>query len=174
MGNEFGGPNGPKPRSGLYWRRPAAPPLGLHSFGGATTHSGWVNLRRAIAAVDALPFPARPCAQGEPLMPSSLNNLSIGRKVALSFAVVVAIVIGFGLFAVQRLGVVDASAAALRDNRLPSIEQLTKVAVLAERHRANLASVVMAGADSERAIAVASADKTGQALKAAWAAYAPL
>jgi methyl-accepting chemotaxis protein len=107
-------------------------------------------------------------------MPSSLNNLSIGRKVALSFAVVVAIVIGFGLFAVQRLGVVDASAAALRDNRLPSIEQLTKVAVLAERHRANLASVVMAGADSERAIAVASADKTGQALKAAWAAYAPL
>ena len=107
-------------------------------------------------------------------MLSSLNNLSIGRKVSLSFAVVVAIVIGFGLLAIQRLGGVDASAAALRDNRLPSVQQLSKVAVLAERHRANLGSVVIAGSDSEVAIAVAAADKTGQALKAAWTAYAPL
>ena len=106
-------------------------------------------------------------------MLSSLNNLSIGRKVAFSFALVVAIVIGLGLFAIQRLGGVDTSAAAMRDNRLPTIQLLGKVAVLAERHRANLASVVMAGTDSDRAITVAAADKTGQELKAAWAAYAP-
>ena len=106
-------------------------------------------------------------------MLSSPNNLSIGRKVALSFAVVVAIVIGLGLFAVQRLGEVDASAAALRDNKLPSIQLLGKVAVLAERHRADLASVVLAGTDTERSIAVTAADKTGQELKAAWGAYSP-
>jgi len=106
-------------------------------------------------------------------MLSALNNLSIGRKVAFSFGLVVAIVIGLGLFAIQRLGGLEASAIVLRDNRLPSIQQLTRVAVLAERHRANLSSVVMAGTDSERAIAVAAADKTGQDLKAAWAAYAP-
>jgi methyl-accepting chemotaxis protein len=107
-------------------------------------------------------------------MLSSLNNQSIGRKVAFSFALVVAIVIGLGLFAVQRLGEVDAAAEGLRDNRLPSVQLLGRVAMLAERHRANLGSVVMAGTDSERATAVATADKTGQELKAAWAAYAPL
>src|ERR1700683_5207717 len=107
-------------------------------------------------------------------MLSYLNNLSIGRKVAFSFGLVVAIVIGLGLFAVQRLGEVNATAAALRDNRLPSVQLLGKVAVLAERHRANLGSVVMAGTDGERAAAVAAADKTGQELKAAWAAYAPM
>jgi methyl-accepting chemotaxis protein len=107
-------------------------------------------------------------------MLSSLNNLSIGRKVSLSFAVVVAIVIALGLFAIQRLGGVDTSAAALRDNRLPSVHQLAKVAMLAERYRANLGSVVIAGTDSERATAVAAADKTGQELKAAWTAYAPM
>ena len=106
-------------------------------------------------------------------MLSALNNLSIGRKVAFSFGLVVAIVIGLGLFAIQRLGGLEASAIVLRDNRLPSVQQLTRVAVLAERHRANLSSVVMAGTDSERAIAVAAADKTGQDLKGAWAAYAP-
>jgi methyl-accepting chemotaxis protein len=107
-------------------------------------------------------------------MLSSLNNLSIGRKVAFSFALVVAIVIGLGVFAVQRLGEVNTSASVLRENRLPSIQQLDKVALLAERHRANLSSVVMAGTDGERAIAVAAAEKTGQELKAAWAAYAPM
>ncbi len=107
-------------------------------------------------------------------MLSALNNLSIGLKVAFSFALVVAIVIGLGLFAIERLGAVDAAAATLRDNRVPSIQQLDKVAMLAERHRANLASVVIAGTDSERASSVAAADRTGQELKAAWAAYSPM
>jgi methyl-accepting chemotaxis protein len=69
---------------------------------------------------------------------------------------------------------VDASAAALRDNRLPSVQLLGKVAVLAERHRANLGSVVIAATDSERTAAADRADKTGQELKAAWAAYSPM
>ena len=107
-------------------------------------------------------------------MLSSLNNISIGRKVSLSFALVVTIVIGLGLFAVQRLIDVNASAAALRDNRLPSVQLLGKVAQLAERHRANLGAVLVALNDSDRAIAETAVDKTGQDLKAAWAAYSPM
>jgi methyl-accepting chemotaxis protein len=107
-------------------------------------------------------------------MLSSLNNLSIGRKVACLFGLVVAIVIGLGLFAIQRLNGVEASSVALRDNRLPSIQQLGRVAVLAERYRANLGSVVIAETDSDRALAETATDKTEQALKAAWATYAPL
>ncbi len=106
-------------------------------------------------------------------MLSSLNNLSIGRKVSLSFALVCAIVIGLGLFAVQRLGEVNASAVAISDNRLPSVQMVGLVAQLAERHRANLGTRLIAPNDSERAAAQAEMDKTGQELKAARAAYTP-
>jgi methyl-accepting chemotaxis protein len=61
-------------------------------------------------------------------MLSSLNNMSIGRKVTLAFAMVCAIVIGLGLFAMQRLSDVNAIAADIRDGALPSTRILGELA----------------------------------------------
>ncbi len=68
-------------------------------------------------------------------MRSSLNNMSIGRKVTLAFAMVCAVVIGLGLFAMQRLSDVNAIAADIRDGALPSTRILGELAYHTMRFR---------------------------------------
>jgi methyl-accepting chemotaxis protein len=105
---------------------------------------------------------------------TSFNNLSIGRKVAFAFALVCAIVLGLGVFCLIRLGDVNAAAAQLRDNRLPSVQMLGKVAQLVERQRANLGTVLIMRSDAERAEAIVALDNSRQGVTEAWAGYAPL
>jgi methyl-accepting chemotaxis protein len=104
-------------------------------------------------------------------MLSSLNNLSIRNKVTVAFAMVIFIMIGPGLFAVQRLREVNAIAAEVRDDLLPSSMMLGRVARLTDRVRANLGTLLLARDDRGRAEAEAALAKTDQELKAAWAAY---
>ena len=105
---------------------------------------------------------------------TSFNNLSIGRKVAFAFALVCAIVLGLGVFCLIRLGDMIAAAAQLRDNRLPSVQMLGKVAQLVERQRANLGTVLIMRGDAERAEAIVALDNSRQGVTEAWAGYAPL
>ena len=107
-------------------------------------------------------------------MLSSLNNLSVRNKVTLAFSMVCVVVIGLGLFAMQRLSDVNAAAADMRDNWMPSVKALGRIAQSAERYRANIGTVLVARDDRERADAEATLEKTRQALKKAQAAYAPL
>src|ERR1700722_11446195 len=107
-------------------------------------------------------------------MLSLLNNLSVRSKVTLSFAIVCAIVIGLGLFAWQRMSLVNADAAAVRDDALPSGMMLGRAAQLSERYRAATGTLLLARTDADRAQAEASMAKTRQDMKEVRAAYAPL
>ncbi len=68
-------------------------------------------------------------------MLSSLNNLSVRMKVTLAFTMVCLVVIGLGLFAVQRLSDVNAVAAGIRDDALPSTRILGELAYHTMRFR---------------------------------------
>ncbi len=107
-------------------------------------------------------------------MLSSLNHLSIRNKVALAFAMVVVVVIGLGLFAVQRLGEVNSVAVEVRDTWLPSVEVLGKIAQLAERYRSDTGTLLVARNDADRTAAEAALAQTDQALQQVRAAYAKL
>jgi methyl-accepting chemotaxis protein len=107
-------------------------------------------------------------------MLASLNNLSVRGKVTLAFAMVCAVVLGLGLFAIQRMSEVNAAAVDIRDNWLPSVEVLGRVAQLTERHRTELGTLMLVRTDAERAQVEAAMAKTRQDIAAARAAYAPL
>ena len=51
---------------------------------------------------------------------SVIDNVSIRAKLILAFAVVLSLTVGVGGFSIQRLGDVNATAADVRDNWLPS------------------------------------------------------
>jgi methyl-accepting chemotaxis protein len=106
-------------------------------------------------------------------MLSSLNNLSIRNKVTLAFAMVCAVVIGLGLFALQRLGAVNADAAAVRDDALPSVAALDQISQLAERYRGQIATVLLDRTDADRSQEEAAMAKTRDEMKQARTAYAP-
>jgi methyl-accepting chemotaxis protein len=107
-------------------------------------------------------------------MLSSLNNLSIRNKVTLAFAMVVVIVIGLGLFALQRLGQVDDIATDIRDNWMPSVAVLGRIGQLSERERVTVGTLLLALTDHDRADVGALREQTSRDLKQAQAVYTPL
>jgi len=106
-------------------------------------------------------------------MLSSLNNLSIRNKVTLVFAMVCAVVIGLGVFALQRLGAVNADAAAVRDDALPSVIALGHIAQLAERYRGQIGTALLDRTDADRSQEEAAMAKTRDDMKQARTAYTP-
>jgi methyl-accepting chemotaxis protein len=106
-------------------------------------------------------------------MLSALNNLSIRSKVTLAFAMVCAVVIGLGLFAMQRLGAVNGDAATVRDDSLPSITALSRIAQLGERYRAEIGTALLARTDADRSQEEGAMAKTREDMKQARTAYAP-
>jgi len=62
-------------------------------------------------------------------------NLSIRAKVMAAFGAILVVTLGLGLFAVDRLSSVNAEAAGVRDNYLPSTRYLGVIAGLSERFR---------------------------------------
>jgi methyl-accepting chemotaxis protein len=79
-----------------------------------------------------------------------LNHLSIRGKVVLAFAAALICMLGLGLFAIARLSAVNANAADIRDNWMPSLGILGQMAQATERLRANQAALLLATADAER------------------------
>ncbi|MDO8289884.1 MAG: methyl-accepting chemotaxis protein [Parvibaculum sp.] len=66
---------------------------------------------------------------------TSLNNLSIKAKIIGAFAVVLAITISLGIFAVQRIGLVNHDAVELRDNWMPATNSVLTILAQANRMR---------------------------------------
>ncbi len=72
-----------------------------------------------------------------------MNALSIRTKVLTAFACVLAVTIGLGLFAEDRLSVLNQGAAEIRDNYLPSIGVLGALNAAAQQYRIQEASHVL-------------------------------
>jgi methyl-accepting chemotaxis protein len=71
-------------------------------------------------------------------------------KVLAAFAAVLAVAVGLGLFAVQRLGAVNDAAAEVRNDWLPGTGYIGKLAAYTERFRITQAYLVLADNDEER------------------------
>src|SRR6185369_16447364 len=82
---------------------------------------------------------------------SSLNNVSISKKVSGAFGFVLLITAALGLFAIMRLGNVNDAAADMRDNWLPATRALGEYTAHAVRYRLRSGTVIMAEAAEDRA-----------------------
>jgi methyl-accepting chemotaxis protein len=104
----------------------------------------------------------------------SLGNLSIRSKIIAAFACVLITTVSLGLLAQNRLGAVNAAAAEIRDNWLPSTRILGKIAQISELYRQQeAASILMTGKDElnkQEAAMAATLDK----LDAARREYEPM
>jgi methyl-accepting chemotaxis protein len=85
-------------------------------------------------------------------MSGLFSRFSIRAKLITAFALVLCGTVGLGLFAVQRLDAVSATAADLRDNWLPTTRSLADVARFAERARSNQAFQASAVSAEDRAL----------------------
>jgi methyl-accepting chemotaxis protein len=69
----------------------------------------------------------------EDVMLRKFNDMKIRTKVITAFALVLAITTGLGVFSIQRLSTVNASADDIRSNWLPAVRLLGDVAMYTER-----------------------------------------
>ena len=79
-----------------------------------------------------------------------LNDLSIRGKIVIGFAAALVFTAGLGLFAIHRLDAVNANAMEVKDNWLPSISILGRMAQVTERLRANQGVQLTATSDAYR------------------------
>ncbi len=73
----------------------------------------------------------------------ALGNLSIRSKVVAAFAVVLALTVGLGAFAVQRLQSVESASAEIRDNWMPSMAAASRLEAAWKDYRLALARHVV-------------------------------
>jgi hypothetical protein len=73
----------------------------------------------------------------------ALGNLSIRSKVVAAFAVVLALTVGLGAFAVQRLQSVESASAEIRDNWMPSVAAASRLEAAWKDYRLALARHVV-------------------------------
>jgi methyl-accepting chemotaxis protein len=81
---------------------------------------------------------------------STLKNLSIRTKIAAAFAVMVVLVLGLGLFAINQMSKVNAVSTEISENWLPSVRQLGDMRNLSSRHRAALSRYLLIDSESDR------------------------
>src|SRR5258708_3098677 len=100
-------------------------------------------------------------------------NLSIRAKVMAAFGAILVVTLGLGLFAVDRLSSVNAEAAEVRDNYLPSTRYLGVIAGLSERFRLVQDLMINAETDEIRTNFSKSLTDTLAAREKAWRSYEP-
>src|SRR5579871_2704597 len=76
------------------------------------------------------------------------NNLSIRAKVIGAFAMVLAVTLGLGTFALARLGAVNDAAISVRDDSLPSVTLTTDLHTVVDRFRISEASHILSTTDA--------------------------
>jgi methyl-accepting chemotaxis protein len=103
----------------------------------------------------------------------AFDNMSIRAKVSGAFGLVLAVTIGLGLFAVDRLSAVNAAAAEIRDNWLPATRALSNIATQSEKYRTQLGSFLMVETDQDRRAAQARMKKSLEERQKAWRVYEP-
>lgn len=101
---------------------------------------------------------------------AAIQNLTIRSKVALAFGLVLSVTLGLGLFAVQRLDLVQDRAADVRDNWFPASRALGDYAFQTMRVRQMEAVVITAPSEIAAAELQLMSKIAGDAQKA-WARY---
>ena len=71
-------------------------------------------------------------------MKSSLFNLTIGKRISLGFAAVIALVIGFGIFSILQQGSIRKSSESITLNALPGVQIAGELDAIVKDQRANL------------------------------------
>jgi methyl-accepting chemotaxis protein len=79
------------------------------------------------------------------------DNVSIRTKVILTFVLTLAMTVGVGGFSIQRLSDVNASAADVRDNWLPSVGVVGKLISAVKEYRVFVARGIIVGNGPDRA-----------------------
>ena len=100
----------------------------------------------------------------------AIQNLTIRSKVAAAFGLVLAVTLGLGLFAIERLGLVHERAADMRDNWFPAARALGDYAFETMRVRQMEAVVITAPAEIATSELQLMIKITGDAQKA-WTRY---
>jgi methyl-accepting chemotaxis protein len=83
-------------------------------------------------------------------MPRLLSGLSVRAKVLVAFSAVLVVTMALGLFAIQRLGAINGTAAEMRNNWLPSTRSLGKLEGRIRQYRLNQANYLLAYNDALR------------------------
>ena len=96
----------------------------------------------------------------EVIVSNIFSRFSIRAKLIVAFALVLCATIGLGLFAVQKLDAVSATAVDLRDNWLPSMRTLGDVSRFTERMRVNQALLADASDAEDRTRTIATIKTT--------------
>ncbi len=104
---------------------------------------------------------------------SSLSNLSIRAKVIGAFGLVLAITLALGLFAIDRVGAVNDTAAEIRDNWLLATKSLGDLAITAEQMRVFEASHTFARTKDDTAGVEQRLANAHSAWQKGWQAYEP-
>jgi methyl-accepting chemotaxis protein len=104
---------------------------------------------------------------------SLLGNITIRTKVLIAFGSVLLVTLGLGLFANQRLGMVNAAAVDVRDNWMPSTILLGKFARSAEEARSLVGNVILIEAGEARVKALARVIEARAAAEQARKDYEP-
>ncbi|HTP85220.1 MAG TPA: methyl-accepting chemotaxis protein [Alphaproteobacteria bacterium] len=102
---------------------------------------------------------------------SALQNLKIRAKVTLAFGFVLLVSVGLGLFALQRLSMVNDKAADLRDNWLPATRALGEVSYHTMRYRQIEAAYILAPTAEAKATEEKGMAAVREDAQKAWAAY---
>ena len=105
---------------------------------------------------------------------ASFHDFSIRTKVLGAFAMVMLLTLALGLFAIERLDRVNASAVDVRDNWLPSTVAVGQMAKLIERYRLYEARLLFATSDADRRAALAPIEETEREIARMRQSYEPL
>ena len=107
-------------------------------------------------------------------MLKTMNDLSIRAKILGAFALVLAVTIGLGVFAIARMGTVNAAAIDVRDNWLPSVVAVGRLAAAVQDYRLVVARHVISTSATEMAAIDHEVDDVGATVQKLRADYEPL
>ncbi len=101
-----------------------------------------------------------------------LRNVSVRARVVLAFAVVLLAVVGLGVFSIERLAAVNASAQDMSGNWLPAANSLGDLTQDFELYRSRQGQVLLLSGNAQQAM-LRKLEETHRLIKKDFAAYEP-
>jgi methyl-accepting chemotaxis protein len=104
-------------------------------------------------------------------MQQSLFHFTIGKRIGLGFAIVIAIVLGLGAFSLLQQSSIEKASRSITTDSLPSILIIGKVNGIATRQRANVLSQITADTKEQQAEAEQHFEEVGKAASDLFSTY---
>ncbi|WP_372055798.1 methyl-accepting chemotaxis protein [Tistrella mobilis] len=99
---------------------------------------------------------------------------SIGARLILAFATLTAVVIVTGIVGLFQLGALNTAAMDLSDNRVPSLQVISRLSASFQEHRVAVAGAVLEGTEQNRRPLLARVAAASRAVEESFAAYGGL